>query len=167
MGISDWINVVLCILSFALAVISVVTVVVTLRQNHKMIENAVRPYVVVSYETICMSSGSNNRFIVIRNYGQSAAEIKTITCIGIQDEIFLEQISHLEGSSLAPQQKRIYFLRPTNTAISKTPALFTCTYTANGRTYSESITTRMDSGSLIARTDSESYALQEIAERLL
>ena len=38
MTIGDWINVVLCILSFVLAAISVVTVVITLRQNKKMIE---------------------------------------------------------------------------------------------------------------------------------
>ena len=43
MEISDWINVILCILSFILAAISVITVVITLKQNSKMIENSTRP----------------------------------------------------------------------------------------------------------------------------
>lgn len=47
MTVSDWINLSLSILSFILAVISVVTVVITLRQNHKMIEESNRPYITV------------------------------------------------------------------------------------------------------------------------
>lgn len=35
MTVGDWINVILCVLSFVLAAISVVTVVITLRQNKK------------------------------------------------------------------------------------------------------------------------------------
>ena len=41
------INIMLCILSFILAAISVITVVITLRQNNRMIDNSTRPYVVV------------------------------------------------------------------------------------------------------------------------
>ena len=40
MSIGDWINTILCILSFLLAAISVVTVVITLKQNSKMIEES-------------------------------------------------------------------------------------------------------------------------------
>ena len=47
MQISDWINVILCILSFILATISVITVIITLKQNHRMIENSTRPYIVM------------------------------------------------------------------------------------------------------------------------
>ena len=46
MLVTDLINLILCILSFLLAAISVVTVVITLRQNHKMIQNSTRPYVI-------------------------------------------------------------------------------------------------------------------------
>ena len=51
MDISVIVNIALCILSFILAVISVVTVVVTLRQNSKMIENATRPYINQPFST--------------------------------------------------------------------------------------------------------------------
>ena len=52
MDISTVVNIVLCILSFILALISIVTVVITLRQNHTMIENATRPYICVYGESI-------------------------------------------------------------------------------------------------------------------
>ena len=38
MDTSTIVNIILCVLSFILAAISVVTVVITLRQNNKMIE---------------------------------------------------------------------------------------------------------------------------------
>ena len=47
MEASDWINMSLSILSFILAAISVITVVLTLRQNNKMIEESSRPYISV------------------------------------------------------------------------------------------------------------------------
>ena len=45
MDLSTKVNIVLSVLSFILAAISIVTVVITLRQNNKMIENSTRPYV--------------------------------------------------------------------------------------------------------------------------
>lgn len=108
MQISDWINVVLCVLSFFLAVISVVTVVITLRQNQKMIENSTRPYIAISYETICVAPNKNNRYIVVKNYGQSAAEIKDVSCIGLQSTLLLHQFNLLKNSCLAPMRRQIF-----------------------------------------------------------
>lgn len=47
MTTSDCVNLSLAKLSFILAVISVVTVVITLRQNKKMIESNSRPYITI------------------------------------------------------------------------------------------------------------------------
>lgn len=47
MDFSTKVNIILAVLSFLLAVISIVTVVITLRQNHTMIENATRPYLCI------------------------------------------------------------------------------------------------------------------------
>lgn len=52
MTVSDMINLGLAIASFLLATISIVTVIITLLQNKKMIENSTRPYITVMYETI-------------------------------------------------------------------------------------------------------------------
>ena len=45
MDVSTIVNIILCVLSFILAAISVVTVVITLRQNNKMIEESTRPFI--------------------------------------------------------------------------------------------------------------------------
>lgn len=70
------VNVILCLLSFLLAVISVVTVVITLRQNHKMISNSTRPYVTASAQ---VTNFQNAKFyVLIKNFGTSGAVIRNI-----------------------------------------------------------------------------------------
>ena len=46
MDIGIIVNIILSVLSFALAAISVITVVITLKQNNKMLEANSKPYVV-------------------------------------------------------------------------------------------------------------------------
>ena len=78
MKVSDWINVALTTLSFILAIISVVTVILTLRQNKKMIESSSRPYIVVYGD---MTNFSDLQFyIILKNFGKSGAIIKNLTC---------------------------------------------------------------------------------------
>ena len=77
MTVGDWINVVLCILSFVLAAISVVTVVITLRQNNKMIESSTRAYIAVSGQSINVQS--SEFLLVVKNYGNSSAIIENIS----------------------------------------------------------------------------------------
>lgn len=166
MQISDWINVALCILSFLLAAISVVTVVITLRQNHKMIENATRPYIAISYETTCPVPNEPKRYIVVKNYGQSAAEIKDISCTGLENELLLRQFNKLKNSCLAPMQRRIYYIPDSINSRKNGPVTFSYTYCGNGKKYTESAIIQLNSGSLIPRSDKESYLLQEIVERL-
>ena len=50
MDLSTKVNIALCVLSFVLAFISVVTVVLTLIQNNKMIENSTRPYICIYFD---------------------------------------------------------------------------------------------------------------------
>ena len=52
MDLSVEVNIILCILSFVLALVSVVTVVITLRQNNKMIESTSRPYVGIYTQSV-------------------------------------------------------------------------------------------------------------------
>ena len=59
MDVSTIVNIVLCVLSFILAVISVVTVVITLRQNNRMIEESTRPFIsAVSYTHLTLPTNS-------------------------------------------------------------------------------------------------------------
>ena len=58
------VNIILSILSFILALISIITVVITLRQNHTMIENATRPYLCIYGQSI--NPGSPEFYLVIK-----------------------------------------------------------------------------------------------------
>jgi hypothetical protein len=106
MNISDWINVVLCILSFILAVVSVVTVVITLRQNHKMIKNSTRPYVVAMAKVTNFQEPTF--YLVIKNFGNSGAIIENFECnIDLNKVSYREDLSpfkNIAGSFIAPGQ---------------------------------------------------------------
>ena len=78
MSISDWINLSLSILSLILAITSIITVVLTLKQNNKMIESNTRPYISVYGD---MTNFANLQFyIIVKNFGKSGAVIKDFTC---------------------------------------------------------------------------------------
>ena len=106
MEISDWINVVLCVLSFILAAISVVTVVITLRQNSKMIKNSTRPYLVVT----CQVTNFQNPtfYLVLKNYGNSGATITSfepsVDLNKYSFNVSCTPFSKIEGSFIAPNQ---------------------------------------------------------------
>lgn len=70
------VNIILSILSFALAAISVITVVITLKQNNKMLEANSRPYVVaylVYDEYACCV------YLCVKNFGNTSAVVKSMT----------------------------------------------------------------------------------------
>lgn len=69
------VNIILAVLSFALAVISIVTVIITLKQNSKMLEANSRPYVNTYF---AFDESYENGYICIKNFGNSAAKIKKI-----------------------------------------------------------------------------------------
>ena len=73
MDVSTIVNIILCVLSFILAAISVVTVVITLRQNNKMIEESTRPFISVYTDEI--NAGNPFFYLVIKNFGKSTAYI--------------------------------------------------------------------------------------------
>ena len=102
MHISDCINFNLCIFSFLLAAISVVTVVITLRQNHKMIQNSTRPYVVAFAQVTNFQEPTF--YLVLKNFGASGATIESFeSSIELNKVSFREELTpfnHIEGTSL-------------------------------------------------------------------
>ncbi len=93
MSASDWVNLSLSILSFILATFSVVTVVLTLKQNNRMIESNSRPYVTIYGD---MTNFSDPQFyLIIKNFGKSGAVIKDFSC-----DIDLSKYSY--GISITP-----------------------------------------------------------------
>lgn len=72
----DIINIILSILSFLLSAISVITVVITLKQNNKMIEADTRPYV-VAY--LIYEEEAERIYFCVKNFGRSSAIISSLT----------------------------------------------------------------------------------------
>lgn len=175
MDLSTKINIVLCVLSFLLAAISVVTVVITLRQNHKMIENSTRPYVCVYGQSI--NSGSPEFYLVVKNFGASPAVITKFQyepdlsqCYGIKKpkRNYLDDISK---TTLAPGQSRICRLK-----YSKVPDIvtFKIEYKSGKKKYSDCFSTNIKSGSAMLTTKvaskgrelrTISYTLQEMLQK--
>lgn len=106
MTISDWINLSLSIFSFLLAALSIIIVVISIRQNSKMIESQTRPY--LSIYGVVTNYSEPEFFIVIKNFGASAGFI-----VDIKSDVELSNFSiidgnipleHINGHTLAPKQ---------------------------------------------------------------
>jgi len=106
MLVTDLINLILCILSFLLAAISVVTVVITLRQNHKMIQNSTRPYVIAFAQVTNFQRPTF--YLILKNFGASGATIdKFESSIDLNQVSFRKEITpfnNIEGTFFAPGQ---------------------------------------------------------------
>lgn len=110
MDTSTIVNIILCVLSFILAAISVVTVVITLRQNNKMIEESTRP--VISVYTDEINAGNPFFYLIVKNFGKSPAYITKFEydfdfkgCYKIRND--RDYLEGLNNAVLAPGQSRI------------------------------------------------------------
>ena len=179
MTTSDIINIVLCILSFFLAAISVVTVVVTLRQNSKMIESSTRPYVVVYGQVANFQNPSF--YLVIKNFGQSAASIQHLKC-DVDLTEYAYGVDHtpfgsIEGAFIAPQQKILCNLDPLKMSANKLKTLnFEIKYTSGSKVYLENFSINYEAFTKNVQTraatkDQElrivSYTLQDLVEKIM
>lgn len=135
------VNIILCILSFILAVISVVTVVITLRQNAQMIESSTRPY--ISIYGITTNFGSPIYSIVVKNFGNSSAKITKFYC-----NVDLSAISYdpshipfdkIEGLNIVPGQSLICDVKYDELKNLHSSIEFSITYFSNNKEYSENI----------------------------
>lgn len=104
MDISTIINIVLCILSFILAALSLIFVVITIKQNNKMIESSTRPNIQIYSVYV-----DGITYLIIKNFGQSEAIIDNINCdyVFSKEELMAENLvpdifSYLVGSPFAP-----------------------------------------------------------------
>ena len=108
MNISTVVNIILSILSFALALLSIVFVYLTLRQNNKLLYANSRPYLSVYF---AYEENNTELFLCIKNCGNSSAIIHELT-INPDISIMGLSIQHImKGSMLAPGQQ-VHFLIP-------------------------------------------------------
>ncbi len=179
MQISDKINIILCIFSFILALISVITVIITLKQNSAMLENTSRAYLSIFAETA--DYGKKVYYLVIKNFGQSNAVIKSLQCNADLSKFSyregLTPFSDMENVAVAPNQafKCLINGERLSACCKIDPIRLNIIYTSNGKTYSESFNIRLSvfTDFTIGKVFDEknnlktiAFTLQDINERL-
>lgn len=176
MDLATKVNIVLCILSFVLALISIVTVVFTLHQNNEMIENSTRPYICIYFD--CTQWGEPIGYFVVKNFGTSAAFIDSLTYNDVVEKCpktladIPAILNGLSGNSIAPGQK---FLVPFRVSEYKSGvSTFDIRYHLGRKKYSEHFEIVVDNYGKIVKprlkgneVHTISYPLQEISERLM
>lgn len=171
------VNIILCVLSFVLAALSVVTVVITLRQNNKMIEESTRPVIAVYTDEI--NAGTPIFYLVIKNFGKSPAHITKFEydfdfrgCYKVQND--RDYLKLLNNSVLAPGQSRICMLDYHK--IDKEVTFSLVYRSGSGKVYFEKFTIDLKAGVSMLRSkvstkgeelNTISYTLQEMLQKNL
>jgi len=162
---------------FILAAISVVTVVITLRQNNKMIEEST--LTVISIYTEEINVGDPFFYLVVKNFGQSPAYITKFEydfdfngCYKIRND--KDYLQKLNKSVLAPGQSRICMLDYAK--IDKEVTFIISYQSSIKKSYTETFTIDLKAGvsmpyGKVATEGKElrtiSYALQEMLQKNL
>lgn len=182
----DW-TIVLGIASFVLAFISVITVVITLRQNHRMIEESTRP--IINLYTTQINTSSPQLYFVIKNFGHSAATITDFSAdhdfreflrghkkYSEDQKAYFDPIHNLRGAIIAPGQSRICALEYNE--CPKEVLFNICYQSGNGKKYTEKmkVDLRAGTGTIIGKSSGStadenikniSYTLQELLQKQL
>lgn len=179
MQISDWINVVLCILSFVLSVISVITVVITLKQNSKMIENSTRPYITIYGRVTNFQDPAY--YIVLRNFGQTGAIIEKFECnldlLKYSYSTERRPFEHIKNTFIAPTQSIISNIDPIELGKDNIEdIIFNITYSSGTKKYIEQYIVNFiaETDNVQSRANTKdkelkiiSYTLQDLVEKQL
>lgn len=178
MDIATKVNIVLCILSFALAVISIITVIITLRQNSKMIESSSRPYLSIYvshiYCTDCID------YLVLKNFGNSSATIIDFHCnvdlkTAAYDGTHIP-FEHIVDQSICPNEKFSVPLKLYELCKNTDKLSFSVRYSSGKKCYSENISISlpafadypiMSADPKGRELEALSRSLQDICEKML
>lgn len=178
METSIMVNIVLCILSFILAAISVVTVVITLRQNSKMIEASSRPYLSMYVSHIFCTDCID--YLVLKNFGNSSAIIKNFECntdlsVGSYD-VGRTPFEHIVEQTICPGQSLNVPLRLHKICSHTSSLSFLIEYSSGRKLYKDNICINLEalSDASIMSADPNgreleaiSRSLQDICEKML
>ncbi|GFI28869.1 MAG: hypothetical protein HFH50_12940 [Lachnospiraceae bacterium] len=180
MDISIIVNICLSVSSFLLAFISVVILIVTIRQNHLILENESRAYLSIYGDiTNCQAIAF---YLIIKNFGKSSAQITSLECdTDLRPFSYVEKLipfSHMAGTSIAPNQSFKCALQQIPLFTSGIHFInFKISYESNRKKYSETFCVNLQSFTNSIQTNDNpsegselktiSYALQDINRRLL
>lgn len=105
MDVSTIVNIILCVLSFILAVVSVVTVVITLRQNNRMIEESTRPFISVYTDEIYVKRPDSPKtkdeaMRQVADFVYNVFKYHLVKYLGLFDVFFRYQVSKSENINM-------------------------------------------------------------------
>lgn len=104
MTVSDAIQLSGILVSLITSIVAIIISLITIRQNSRMIKNATRPYIVV-YNDFVSGAGMPIQFLVIRNFGQTAATIKSLEITPKVDVMYSDELfANMANQIIAPEQ---------------------------------------------------------------
>ena len=139
---TDVIQTAAAISSAAAAIVAIVISVKTLRQNSKMIEEASRPYITISFDSQVINGQQS--FFIIKNFGKTSARITKFTYNEILKTIkqrrpaYNKQFDLVSWMTLAPGQEKILYYAVSQVS-DRTNLDFTITYTSGQKEYFEKV----------------------------
>lgn len=165
MDIATIVNIILCILSFIVAAISVGLVLISIRQNNKMLEESTRPVITIYTQSI--NFGLPVTYLIVKNCGNSPAYMKKFNadvdftgCYKINSP--KNYIDEFSRCNFAPGQSRYCILD-----LDKMQNIvnFTIEYSSQTKTYKEKFEIDLSaaSGMPYSRNENPDKALFQIS----
>lgn len=103
MSISDTIQVISIICTSILSIIAIVISLLTLIQNNRMLEESTKPDISIFKHVIDIAKPYN--YFVIKNFGQTGAQIIDIKCnVDLDKYLLRNPFKYLVGTYVAPNQ---------------------------------------------------------------
>lgn len=134
MQLTDIFQLIGIIVSSLIGLIAILVSVITLRQNNKMIEESTRPYV-VAYNDLVNGSGTPIQFLIIKNFGQTAAIIDSILINPKVDVIYSDgMFKHMKNQCIAPGQSYTTAFKLSDCSITLTVEI---SYHSASKSYNE------------------------------
>lgn len=172
LNISDIIQVVGILLSLLTGIIAIIISVLTLRQNSKMTEASLRPYIGIYLTSAYIKNVMV--YLVVKNYGQSSAFIKSFTydfdlanCLK-GNTYGHEPFENIENSTLLPGQSFRCVIDLKETIEQTKEINFHITYCSSTHDYEDDICVNLVSnvGNFVSHNVSSSHDLHIISETL-
>lgn len=169
---SDIIELIGIVTSLIASIVAIVISVSDLKQNAKMIESSSRPYIGVY--GISTYVGFRQYYIIVKNFGQSSAVIKSFTydfdIAKISKHDGIEPFSHIDGTTMMPGQAyraAIDFSKVTEHKLKYIN--FRILYSSGTRAYDEEICLKIDAnlGNLESHNNDEKVPDSEIIAETL
>lgn len=170
-SLSDIIQVLGITVSFITSISAIAISVLSLRQNSKMIENSTRPYIGIYGAGVYVRSP--NYYIVIKNFGNSSATIKSFSsdfdlskCVKGKD--MKKPFEYIENSTLLPDQAYHCVIDLNHTLTQTETINFHITYASSVKQYKEKMCLNLRAlvGNYVTHKDDNGKPLSVISETL-